>query len=160
MMTSFNANLPHHSKFFEASERAKSPVGNCAERMGLGGPIPTKLNILRNAPESTLRLLTAASFAKAQQSTDTASHASSDHGEYNDEEGLLLPSNFEIGPNDVACGRGKGALKRPGNQKLQQHIKAKVEEYSMAKTKLDKSLILSAILDEMQAAKVRFTRYI
>lgn len=124
-------------------------------------PIPTKLNVLHNVPASALKLPPMPAFRRAQ-SAGGGNDSSSSYEDYaesdDDDEGTLLPPEYEVGPNDVVCGRGKGALKRAGNQKLQQLIKSKIDEYSSAKTKIDKSLILSAILDHIQTLSGRFVK--
>ena len=61
-----------------------------------------------------------------------------------------LPSNYEIGPNDVVCGRGKGSYNRPGNKKFRALVQEHVREYMKAKTKLDKSMVLSSIVERVR----------
>lgn len=61
-----------------------------------------------------------------------------------------LPEHYEVGPNDVVCGRGKGSYNRPGNKKFRAMVQEHVQEYVQAKTKLDKSMVLSAIVEKVR----------
>ena len=63
---------------------------------------------------------------------------------------LGLPEKYEVGPNDVVCGRGKGSYNRPGNKKFRAMVEEHVEEYVQARTKLDKSMVLSAIVEKVR----------
>ena len=60
-----------------------------------------------------------------------------------------LPEQYEVGPNDVVCGRGKGSYNRPGTKQFRAMVQEHVEEYVKAKTKLDKSMVLSAIVEKV-----------
>jgi hypothetical protein len=61
-----------------------------------------------------------------------------------------LPASYQVGDHDVVCGRGKGSYNRPGNKVfrhlLQQHVRA----YLTARTKLDKSLVLNTIVEQVR----------
>lgn len=61
-----------------------------------------------------------------------------------------LPANFEPGPHDVICGRGKKCYNHIGNEKFRQRVLTHLEEYSLAKSKLDKSGVLSKVVDEVR----------
>ena len=61
-----------------------------------------------------------------------------------------LPEHYQVGPNDVVCGRGKGSYNRPGNKKFRLMVQDHVQEYVQAKTKLDKSMVLSAIVEKVR----------
>lgn len=61
-----------------------------------------------------------------------------------------LTENYQVGPNDVVCGRGKGSYMREGNKKFRSLVRDHVEEYVRAKTKLDKSMVLSSIVDKVR----------
>jgi hypothetical protein len=61
-----------------------------------------------------------------------------------------LPSNFEPGPDDVICGRGKKCYNHIGNERFRQRVMTHLEEYSLAKSKLDKSGVLSKVVDEVR----------
>mmetsp|Transcript_10215 Transcript_10215/g.19606 ORF Transcript_10215/g.19606 Transcript_10215/m.19606 type:complete len:209 (-) Transcript_10215:65-691(-) len=61
-----------------------------------------------------------------------------------------LPEKYQVGPNDVVCGRGKGSYNRPGNKRFRAMVQEHVDEYVQAKTKLDKSMVLSAIVEKVR----------
>ena len=61
-----------------------------------------------------------------------------------------LPEHYQVGPNDVVCGRGKGSYNRPGNKKFRALVQDHVQEYVQAKTKLDKSMVLSSIVEKVR----------
>jgi hypothetical protein len=61
-----------------------------------------------------------------------------------------LPEAFKVGPNDVVCGRGKGSYNRPGNKQFRALVRTNVEEYQLAKSKLDKSMVFSKIVDKVR----------
>lgn len=56
------------------------------------------------------------------------------------------------GPFDVICARGKKALNHSGNRRFRAMIKANLQKYSMATSKLEKSLIVSGIVDSVREA--------
>lgn len=62
----------------------------------------------------------------------------------------ILPHKYEAGPNDVVCGRGKGSYNRPGNKKFRALVQEYVPRYVNARTKLDKSMVLSAIVEKVR----------
>lgn len=56
-----------------------------------------------------------------------------------------------LGPFDICCGRGRGVWKLPGNQRLRELIvKEYLDVYLQAATKMDKSLILDRIMDQVR----------
>jgi hypothetical protein len=59
----------------------------------------------------------------------------------------LGPGYTEPGPFDVICGKGKHALRHSGNIRFRSMIEEKLSVYAMATTKLEKSTIVSSILD-------------
>jgi hypothetical protein len=63
-----------------------------------------------------------------------------------------LPSSFTPGPLDVICARGKKALQHSGNQRLRVIREMNVERYSAASSKIEKSLIVSSIVDSIREA--------
>jgi hypothetical protein len=63
-----------------------------------------------------------------------------------------LPANFEPGPMDVICARGKQAHSHSGNRRFRLSVSMNLERYSKATTKLDKSLIVSSIVDTVRQA--------
>ena len=52
----------------------------------------------------------------------------------------------------VVCGRGKVCVNSPGNKHLQSLVKNWLQKYSKAKTKMDKSAIVSCILRDVKQA--------
>ena len=58
----------------------------------------------------------------------------------------------EPGPNDVICARGKRAFNHPGNRRFRNMVESYMERYSMAATKLEKSMLVSQIVDGVRHA--------
>ena len=63
-----------------------------------------------------------------------------------------LGQHYEPTANDVICGRGRRAWDHQGNARFRCLIEAKMEEYKDAKSKLDKSLMVSQIMEEVEEA--------
>jgi hypothetical protein len=82
-----------------------------------------------------------ADLAKNVRATSTCEH-----------EMTPLPANFEPGSMDVICARGKEAHSHPGNRRFRLSVSMILERYSKATTKLDKSLIVSSIVDTVRQA--------
>ena len=61
-----------------------------------------------------------------------------------------LPANFEPGPDDVICGRGKKCYNHIGNERFRLRVLNYLEEYSVAKSKLEKSGVLSKVVDAVR----------
>ena len=61
-----------------------------------------------------------------------------------------LPESFEPGPDDVICGRGKKSYNHVGNERFRQRVLTFLDEYSRAKSKLDKSAVLSKVVSEVR----------
>jgi len=53
---------------------------------------------------------------------------------------------------DVICARGKAASRHPGNIMFRELIQSRIAEYSSAKTKMDKSVIVSQIVEQVRQA--------
>jgi hypothetical protein len=51
------------------------------------------------------------------------------------------------GPTDVICARGKRAFNHEGNIRFRRIVESKMDVYSQAKTKLEKTVIVSQIID-------------
>jgi hypothetical protein len=64
----------------------------------------------------------------------------------------LLPEGFTPGDNDVICGRGKKCYSHIGNERFRQRVSAVLNAYSQAKSKLDKSNVLSSVVDQVRDA--------
>jgi len=61
-----------------------------------------------------------------------------------------LPENFQPGQDDVICGRGKKCYNHIGNERFRQRVLTFLDEYSRAKSKLDKSGVLSKVVYEVR----------
>ena len=60
---------------------------------------------------------------------------------------ILLPKEFVPGQNSVICGRGKVCSSAPGNRRLKKILDAYLKPYSECKSKLEKSSIVSTIVN-------------
>mmetsp|Transcript_13770 Transcript_13770/g.20994 ORF Transcript_13770/g.20994 Transcript_13770/m.20994 type:complete len:218 (+) Transcript_13770:46-699(+) len=58
-----------------------------------------------------------------------------------------LPFDFQPGQFDVVCGKGKKCFDHPGNKELRKTTQLSLEEYSQAKTKVEKSRIVTKIIN-------------
>ena len=63
---------------------------------------------------------------------------------------MILSLNFTPGPLDVICAPGKEARNHAGNINYRNIIKMELENYSKASSKLEKSLIVSSIVDKIR----------
>ena len=61
-----------------------------------------------------------------------------------------LPSDFLPGKYTVLCGRGKVCSSSPGNKYLRSLVNSHLDPYSKAKNKVEKSNIVSAIIDAVR----------
>ena len=61
-----------------------------------------------------------------------------------------LPLDFVPGPYDVICGRGAHVKKHPGNILFKQKIQEYLPAYAKANSKLQKSLIVSSVVEFFQ----------
>lgn len=68
------------------------------------------------------------------------------------EEAVDLGPNFQPGPMDVICARGKRAFLHPGNKRFRGVIEARVDKYASAANKFEKTVIVSQIVDEVRQA--------
>ena len=72
-----------------------------------------------------------------------------------------LCSSFKPGEYDIVCGRGKGSYNCPGNKKFRAIVNRNIDRYLAAKSRLDKSLVLASIIDEVRQqnnGNVRFVK--
>ena len=74
--------------------------------------------------------------------------------EYEEEEDIEkpLPVGFVPGQMDAICARGKSAYKHPGNCQYRKIIRSNLPQYSAAKTKFDKTLLVSSTLNQIREA--------
>jgi hypothetical protein len=63
-----------------------------------------------------------------------------------------LLQDFQPGPMDVICARGNRALNHSGNKRFRALIQSRLEEYNKATSKLDKSLLVSSIVESVRQA--------
>ena len=70
----------------------------------------------------------------------------------------ILPATFEPGPNDVVCARGKSYWDHIGNQRYRDLIAAATKKYSSSTNKLEKSLIVSEIVDAIHQRQGQFVK--
>jgi hypothetical protein len=69
---------------------------------------------------------------------------------YNCYEMERLTSDFLPGPNDVICGRGKDVLQHSGNLQYRELINASLRSYNTTKSRLEKTLLVSAIIKQVE----------
>lgn len=62
----------------------------------------------------------------------------------------FFPKDFAPGTNDVLIGRGKKCYQHSGNVKFRNLVAFKLDDYSAAKTKQEKSRILAAVMAEIR----------
>jgi len=71
---------------------------------------------------------------------------------------LTLPVDFVPGPNDVVCARGKSYWDHEGNRKYRDLIAISTKKYSKSQNKLEKTLIVSEIVDAIHKKHGRFVK--
>jgi hypothetical protein len=64
----------------------------------------------------------------------------------------LLADDFVPSDYDVICGRGKKCYNHEGNERFRKRVIGMLDEYSRAKSKLDKSGVLASVVDQVRAA--------
>jgi len=62
----------------------------------------------------------------------------------------FISNNIQPGPNDVLIGRGKRCYNHIGNINLNNIVASRLDEYSNAETKQDKSMILADVVDKIR----------
>ena len=67
-----------------------------------------------------------------------------------EEDDRRQPADFIPGPNHVICARGKGYWHHQGNKKYRQLIAENAESYGKAANKLEKTLIVSRIVESVE----------
>lgn len=66
-----------------------------------------------------------------------------------DEYPIPLGEAYTPEANDVICARGRTAYNHPGNRRFRRLLIEKAEEYEAAKNKLDKSLLVTYVMDSI-----------
>jgi len=69
----------------------------------------------------------------------------------NSDKMIRLPADFVPSKFSVLCGRGKKCTASSGNRHLRKLIDANLKPYSEARTKIEKSSIVSAIIEEVRS---------
>lgn len=64
---------------------------------------------------------------------------------------IPLDSSYQPGYYDVVCGRGKGSYNRPGNKRFRALVATYIPDYQIARSKFDKSCLLSSIIDKVRS---------
>jgi hypothetical protein len=62
-----------------------------------------------------------------------------------------LDASYQPGAYDVVCGRGKGSYNRPGNKRFRSFVATYIPQYISARTKVDKSMVLNTIIDQVHS---------
>jgi len=75
-----------------------------------------------------------------------------------DESRKELPLDYTPQRNDVICSRGAESYNHTGNQKFRMIVDTHLDKYSRASTKLEKSIIVSSIIDEVTCRGGLFIR--
>lgn len=68
------------------------------------------------------------------------------------DESRPLPVDFTPGPLSVIIARGKQAYNHTGNRRFRVILEMKLKSYAKAKSKLEKSLIVSNVIDTIREA--------
>jgi hypothetical protein len=66
-------------------------------------------------------------------------------------ENTPLSNDYRPTDFDVVCGRGKGSYNRPGNKRFRTIVREFIPDYSAAKTKFEKGIVLNAIVEKVQS---------
>lgn len=64
----------------------------------------------------------------------------------------------EIEPTDVLCGRGKTSFNHVGNRRFRDIIANSVDKYNSAKSRLEKSMVVHSIVEQVKKVKGRFLK--
>lgn len=67
---------------------------------------------------------------------------------------------YEPGDYDIVCGRGKGSYNRPGNKRFRELVKLHIPDYQAARTKFDKSTVLSNIIEHARSQDNGHARFV
>ena len=71
-----------------------------------------------------------------------------------------LPEHYHPTEYDVVCGRGKGSYNQPGNKRLRALIRGYIPEYTAARSKFDKTTVLSKIIDAVKSQNNNTARFV
>ncbi|CAB9515421.1 Nitrilase family, member 2 [Seminavis robusta] len=70
----------------------------------------------------------------------------------------IEPFGTDIEPTDVLCGRGKTSFNHVGNRRFRDLIAASTDKYNSAKSRLEKSMVVHAIVEQVKKVKGRFLK--
>ena len=68
----------------------------------------------------------------------------------------LFPQDFVPSNKDVICGRGKATFHHVGNRRFRVIIAMNLDKYVNSKSKVDKSLIVTSIVEQSQTSKCQW----
>eukprot|EP00980_Cylindrotheca_fusiformis_P000082 scaffold19_cov114-Cylindrotheca_fusiformis.AAC.29 len=94
-------------------------------------------------------------------STPTKSNvstSSSSNSKYEKYDNRYLPEDFVAGSTDVVCARGKSYWDHPGNKLYRSLIAAATERYAATTNKLEKTMIVSEIVQAIHRRKGMFVK--
>jgi hypothetical protein len=70
-----------------------------------------------------------------------------------------LPQGFIPNETDILCGRGKAHAKHPGNIVFMEEIRASLKEYTNAGSRIEKSVMVTSVVNAIIDAGMRFLKY-
>jgi hypothetical protein len=90
--------------------------------------------------------------------TKSRSDNKRDINKYEKYENRYLPDDFVAGSTDVVCARGKSYWEHPGNKLYRTMIAASTERYAATTSKLDKTMIVSGIVETIHRRNGMFVK--
>jgi hypothetical protein len=90
--------------------------------------------------------------------TKSRSDNKRDINKYEKYENRYLPDDFVAGSTDVVCARGKSYWEHPGNKLYRSLIAASTERYAATTSKLDKTMIVSGIVETIHRRNGMFVK--
>jgi hypothetical protein len=91
-------------------------------------------------------------------SLDGSPLISDDENEEGDDGNTPLPDGYNPSNTDCICARGKAYWSHPGNQKYRELIAAATPRYSETTNKLEKTLIVSEIVEAVHKSGGKFIK--
>lgn len=111
---------------------------------------PTMLNKTNTNFQQPTIVVSSAITCLPKRSTNPADNITRIGTSHGINQMIPLPYNFLPGPFDVICAKGKDAKKHQGNLYFRSLVKKSVNEYSQASTRIQKSMIVSNIIDAIR----------
>jgi hypothetical protein len=90
--------------------------------------------------------------------TKSRSDTKGDINNYEKYENRYLPDDFVAGSTDVVCARGKSYWGHPGNKLYRSLIAVATERYAATTSKLDKTMIVSGIVETIHRRNGMFVK--